>query len=214
MAPVVGLYFVSGHKFNYNIAKTLSLAGCRVLVRSELSETELADTKHPLFVERQYSAPLFSDQGIEIVSNTSKAPTIDALLFEICTTEPRYPDELKDWIDTARHVTAWNTGFHEYRFTTNLRSELNILSIYWRYLIHAHTVVVWEGRSYLRPTGLFGKVRPQGFFPHNNFLSDPTLQREMYKSSWRPDAVRRISMIFFWSSGQFAETAKPIKTDF
>jgi hypothetical protein len=69
MRPIVGLYCISGAGHSYPIAKTLALGGCRVIVRSETSQTALADAAHPHFVERQYALRLYSDPDIEIISN-------------------------------------------------------------------------------------------------------------------------------------------------
>src|ERR1700732_1806164 len=108
MRPVVGLYCISGNGQSYPIAKSLALGGCRVIVRSETSRTELADAAHPHFVERQYALRLYSDPDIEIISNVSESPAIDALLFEVCESRPQSPKELKKWIAQAGRVSAWN----------------------------------------------------------------------------------------------------------
>jgi hypothetical protein len=181
MRPVVGLYHISGNRLSYAIAKTLALGGCRVIVRSETSRTELADTSHPHFVDRKYSLRLFSDPDIEIISNVSESPTIDALLFEASTVRLRSPKELKLWIDQAAQVTAWNTGLHQYRFSTNLRFEVGILREYWPFLIHAQTVVMSMGRLHMRPTAIFSKTTTQGYFVHPDYLSDTMLRREIFE---------------------------------
>jgi hypothetical protein len=196
MRPVVGLYLISGNRLSYAIAKTLALGGCRVIVRSETSRTELADTPHPHFVDRKYSLRLFSDPDIEIISNVSESPTIDALPFEASTVRLRSPKELKLWIDQAAQVTAWNTGLHQYRFSTNLRFEVGILQEYWPFLVHAQTVVMSMGRLHMRPTAIFSKTTTQGYFVRPDYLSDMMLRREIFESVWNPAAPRKFHVLF------------------
>jgi hypothetical protein len=59
-----------------------------------------------------------------------QSPPLDALFFEVCRTRPRYPAELRALMRQTRKVAAWNTAAHEYKYTTNLRSELGVLSEY------------------------------------------------------------------------------------
>jgi hypothetical protein len=151
MAPVVGLYFVSGNRLSYSIAKTLSLGGCRTVVRCEVSQAELADETHPSFSDRQYSLSLYADSDIEVLPNVSQSPPLDALLFEVCRTGPRYPAELKALMRQTRKVAAWNTVAHEYKSTTNLRSELGVLSEYWPSFVAEPSSWVW---------GVFMRVPP------------------------------------------------------
>jgi hypothetical protein len=200
MAPVVGLYFVSGNRLSYSIAKTLSLGGCRTVVRCEVSQPELADETHPGFSDRQYSLSLYSDSDIEVVPNVSQSPPLDALLFGVCRTRPRYPAELRALMRQTRKVAAWNTAAHEYKYTTNLRSELSVLSEYWSFLVRSRTVVMGMGRVHARPTGLFGRAKPQGYFVHPSFLLSPALRHQMFESAWQPDAFRAIRLIFSGSA--------------
>jgi hypothetical protein len=187
MKPIVGLYIISGNRLSYAIAKTLALAGCRVVVRSETSSAELADTAHPHFVDRQYALRLYSDPDIEIVSSVSESPAIDALLFEVCQSRSQLPKELKKWIDRASQVTAWNTGLHEYKFRTNLWSELCVLREYWPFLIHARAFVMCMGRLHMRPTAFFSKAIAQGYFVHPNYLSDEILRSSLFGTPRRDD---------------------------
>src|SRR5262249_46554084 len=106
-APTVGLYFISGARKSYNIAKTLSLAGCKVFVRVEPSQVELNDRNHANHVDRQYCAWLYLDEGVDMVADASAAPRVDALLYELCLIPPRYPSELRNWIREAPRVAAW-----------------------------------------------------------------------------------------------------------
>src|SRR5262245_47000980 len=126
VAPTVGLYFISGARKSYNIAKTLSLAGCKVYVRVEPSQAELVDRDHPSYVDRQYCAWLYSDGGVEIIADAMRAPPVDALLYEMCLTPPRYPSELRAWIRQSPKIAAWNSSWHEMTPSANLRSELSI----------------------------------------------------------------------------------------
>src|SRR5262249_29168094 len=179
-APTVGLYFISGARKSYNIAKTLSLAGCKVLVRVEPSQVELTDRNHPNHVDRHYCALLYSDEKIELIADASKAPPVDALLHELCLTPSRHSTELRAWTRQTARAAAWHSSWHEMSAWANLRSELSIVSKFFEFLPRTRTVVMHNGRRIFRPTALFSRSFRQGAFVHPLFLFDPELRAEMF----------------------------------
>jgi len=195
-APNIGLYFISGTRKSYNIAKTLSLAGCKVFVRLEPSLKELQDSSHPNYVDRQYCAWLYTDSQINVVHNTAETRTVDAVLYEMCLAPPLYPAELSEWIRRSPHVAAWNSSWHEASFTENIRSELRIVGNFFKFMPKTQSVVLHNGRLFMRPTAIFSRSLCQGAFVHPYFLGDLELCREMFEEPWEVGTLRNIRLIF------------------
>ena len=195
--PTIGLYFVSGARKSYNLAKTLSLSGCRVFVRMEPSLAELLDPKHKIYVDTQYCAWIYQDPGIEIIPHVSAAPPVDAMLYELCRDAPRYPDELRAWVRQAPKVAAWNSSWHEGSLRGNLRSELDIVKNFLEFLPRTRSVVMHNGRTHLRPTAMFSRhAYIQGAFVHPRFLYDDPYRVQMFETPWRPETQRGARLIF------------------
>ena len=195
-SPTIGLYFVSGARKSYNIAKTLSLAGCRVIVRVEPSIVELLDPKHKIHIDTQYCAWLYQDPGIEVIPHVSAALPVDAMLYELCRDAPRYPEELRAWARKTPNVAAWNSSWHEGSFKANLRSELDIVGKFLEFLPRTRSVVMHNGRTHFRPTSMFSRPCIQGAFVHPRFLYDDTCRVQMFGIDWRPEAQRGARLIF------------------
>jgi hypothetical protein len=199
--PTVGLYFVSGARKSYNIAKTLALGGCRVIVRIEKPRAQLMDPANPFHVDWQYCAFLYDDADIEIVPHVSKAPPLDAVLYESCLAAPQFPDELASWISTAPKVASWNSSWHEADALRNLRSELTILWRYRRVLPSTDAVVMHNGRIRMRPTALFSRPHIQGAFVHPLYLFRPDYREAMFGTPWRPETRRAARVLFSGDAG-------------
>jgi Exostosin family len=156
----------------------------------------LQNPEHPNYIDRQYCAWLYGDDDIEIVSNWRKAGPVDALLYEMCLVPPRHPEELVAWARQAPTVSAWNSSWHESTFWANLRSELRIVSNFIGLMPRTRSVVMHNGRLFLRPTALFSRSQCQGAFVHPYFLADEALRHAMFDTPWDARHLRKVRLIF------------------
>ena len=195
-SPRILLYLININRNGYLIAKTLSLAGYDVWVRSEISLNELQNLSSPGPAECEYFSWLFSDEEIRAAKIFDDVPMVDCLVYEIGHKRPRYPDELRAWIAKSERVIAWNTNDHERAWWQNLRAEVAALVKFADFLPRTRAVVMQSGRTFLRATALFSRPRRQGYFVHPKFLRDPALGAEMFGAKWSPDQSRPVRLVF------------------
>jgi len=195
--PRIGLYFVSANRNSYLIAKTLCQADCEVFVRAEMVAGELlGDPAAPNIAERKYCSWLYSEPGIRTIADDTAFPEVDALLFEISSLRPRFPQALSAWQSKAGQVVAWNTNDHESSIWGNLRGELACLKHYWKFLPRMDKVIMSSGRLTLRPTAMVFPTLRQGYFVHPNFFREPPLFQEMFGADCDGRNSRPLRLVF------------------